>query len=484
MRENGLQLILCVAGQVFVDTGTALFRPIISFATGQVNVNGNAVSWVSGALFQGAGGNIDPGNLFVIGHTLYNVVSVSDSKNLVIDTDGGMIQNVRYQAGTEFLTGVMPEFIDGYFIVAQPNSKGFRISALEDGALWDALDFAQKSGSTDNIGAIREINGQLALIGDTYQTEMWGDSGQQDFPFQRISGRNINAGTSAAWSVARLADGTMCFLLATKAGEDEVVRSAGGEPVRISDHALENAMRSYPLVYDAIGSTYLEGGHSVYRIVFPTANAAWEWDQSSTVWTEVGLETPVDEVYSADPGWFRIHVLWPSGKRMELVGGFGSGNIWDVSPDYVDDELTKGVHTDIPLMRISPHVNSNLEMQNVARFALDCELGTVAPGTLGGDGKPLNPTVSLSHSSDGARTWVEAGVASLGRSGEYEGMFLTQDERTDATQNSQTNPAAFDPKPMWYGLGAFWISKTFKIKSTARQLRALYNALIELGPSK
>jgi len=479
MRANGLQLLVCSAGNVYLYNGVSLFRPIISYATGTVNVNGNAVSWVSGALFQGAGGDVLPGDLFMIGTTLYNVIAVTDATDLVLDKDAGMIEDVAYQAGTEYLTGVMPEFIDDYFIVSQPNTKQFRLSALGDGSTWDELDFADKSGSIDNIGAIQEVNGQLALIGDTSQTEVWGDSGNADFPFTRVSGRNINAGTSAPWSVAKLADGSICSLLSTLRGEDQIVHSAGGAPVRISDHGIENAMRSYPLVYDAIGSTYLEGGHSIYRIDFPTANRTWEWDQTAGgVWSEMGPETPEDEVYGADPGTFRVHVTWPSGTRMDLVAGFASGKIWQVSPDFDQDD---GV--DIPVMRISPHINSNLEMQNIKCFALDCELGTIDPANLGLDGKPLIPTVNLATSSDGARTWVDAGAASLGRSGEYEGTFLTPDEITDMTQNSQTNPQVFDPKPVWYSLGAFWISKTFKIKSTARQLKAIYNALIELGPS-
>jgi len=273
-----------------------------------------------------------------------------------------------------------------------------------------------------------------------------------------------------------LTDGSLCWLVSTQDGENMVVRTTGGEPQRISDHALENAMEGYPLVYDAVSSTYLSGGHSCLRIDFPTANASWEFDATTGVWTEQGVATAQDEVYGQEPGRFMCHVTWPSGKRMTLAGDAFSGKVWQISNEFLDDD---GV--DFPVMLIAPHINSNLERATVARFALDCELGTIDPTLKGADGKELVPTVSMFYSKDGARTWMDAGAASLGRVGEYEGMYLDLTEAFDATANSQVNPQVFEPIPQWDNLGDFWISFTVKIKSTGKMMRAVYNGLIEVS---
>jgi hypothetical protein len=239
---------------------------------------------------------------------------------------------------------------------------------------------------------------------------------------------------------------------------------------------MEYAMLLYPRVDDAISSSYVESGHEFYRLDFPTANRTWEWDDTSRVWVELGVETAQDEVYSCDRGRYRVHVTWPNQMPMNLVGDFQSGKIYQVSPNFLDD-----AGTEIPVMRIAPHINTALDRRTILEFALDCELGTIDPSLLGLDGKLLIPLVSLFYSDDGARTWTNAGAASLGRVGEYGGTFLTQPEQFDLTPSSQTNPQVFEPLPRWNALGSFWISKTFKIKSTAKMLRAVYNGLAEVA---
>lgn len=483
MRANINQLVVTSAGKVYVATGTALYQPLINFANGFVSIAGNTLTWLSGDKFTGTGGDITPGDMIQLNENTFNVVGVADDEHLTLDAAPGDVASIRYLAGNEFLTGATVEFIDGYFIVNVPNTKIFRISNLEDGTKWDEIDKQEKSGSLDNIARVMDLSGQLALIGDHNSTEIWGDSGNADFPFQRISGRSMNCGTAAAWSVAKLTDGSLCWLISTSDGENMVVRTKGGEPVRISDHPFENAMENYPLTYDAVSSTYLVGGHSCLRIDFPTANRSWEFNDTTKVWTEQGVATSEDEVYGQEPGRFMCQVTWPGdripamkGKRMQLAGDAFSGKVWEVSPNFLDDD---GV--DFPIMIIAPHITSNLDTASVPRFALACELGTIDPTLRGADGKELIPMVSMFYSRDRANTWMDAGAASLGRVGEYEGLFYDPAEAFDATASSQTNPQPFEPRPEWHQLGEFWLSFTVKVKSTGKMLRAVYDGLIEVS---
>lgn len=485
---SGGQLLICSAGNVYVATGTAIYQPMVNYTTGFANVNGINVTLVT-SNDNSDFTEVQPGDLILFPPSTsgpssaapytYTVASVIDSTHLTLIQNAGVLNNYAYQIGagpSSLLTGVMVEYIDGYFVVNVPNTTTYRISHLFDGSTWDALDFQSKSGTVDNIGAIINFSGYLALLGDTYSVEIWGDSGNAQFPFSRVSGQSLNVGITAAWSIAKMTDGSVIWLIESGGGEYQIVRSQGSTPVRISNHAMETAMRGYGLVYDAIASPYIEDGHEFYRIDFPTANRTWEWDKSSNAWVELGVQTAEDEVYGCDKGRYRVHVTWPNGQPMDLVGDYASGNIYQVSPDFTDD-----AGTDIPVMRIAPHINTSLERMNCPQFALQCSLGTIDPSLLGLDGKPLIPLVSLFYSNDGAYNWTNAGTASLGRSGEYEGTYLTPNEQFDTTPSSQTNPQVFEPRPLWSGLGSFWVARTLKIKSTARLLRAIYNGLAEIS---
>lgn len=477
-RSNRNQLLVCSGGAVYISTGTQFYQPIVNYGSGSVDVTGVDVTWQSGDLFTVAGGgvNIQPGDYFMLDGDLLVVFTVTDATHLVLTTDAGSLTGISFQVGQELLTGAMCEFIDGYFIVNIPNTNEFRISNLNDGKKWDAVDIAAKSGSTDNIAAIASVGGNLMLLGDTNSTEIWGESGNADFPFQRITGATLSIGTGAPWSIGKMPDGSIIVLLVCDGGEGMLVQTGGGQPARVSNYYFEDAVRKYGQLSDAVASTYLENGHALYRIDFPSANRTWEYDGNTQTLVELGVETDQDEVYGCDLARYTCYIRWPNGKRMQLGFDYKSDKVYEISPDFLDDD---GV--DFPVMRVSPHVNTNLAYTQCSCFALDCALGTIDPTLKGPDGKELIPTVEMFYSDDGGKTWTDAGAASLGRVGEYGGTELTAAESFDTTSQSQTNPQVFETLPMWTQLGIFWISKTFKVKSTGKMLRSVYNGLVELS---
>ena len=218
MRANGTQLLICSAGNVYIATGTSIYQPIVNYTSGIANVNGQTVTWVSSAADSSMFSEVEPGDLMLLPPSsngpssaapyLFTVASVSaDGTTVTLIEDAGVLNNYAYQLGagpTSLLTGAMVEYIDGYFIVNVPTTITFRISHLFDGSTWDALDYQSKSGSVDNIIAILSFSGYLALIGDTNSVEIWGDSGNAQFPFARVSGATLNVGAESGWAVSKL----------------------------------------------------------------------------------------------------------------------------------------------------------------------------------------------------------------------------------------------------------------------------------------
>src|SRR5205085_5478468 len=78
------------------------------------------------------------------------------------------------------------EEMDGYFVFVDPDTDQFYLSAIDDGSTMDALDFSSADTQPDNIVTHRVSKRELYLFGET-STEVWGDSGDSDFPFIRFN---------------------------------------------------------------------------------------------------------------------------------------------------------------------------------------------------------------------------------------------------------------------------------------------------------
>ena len=74
-------------------------------------------------------------------------------------------------------------FIDGYFVVTTDDLK-FKISSLNDGLTWDALDFGSAESSPDGVIAPVVYRNQL-FIGGERTTEAFNNVGGAGFPFTR-----------------------------------------------------------------------------------------------------------------------------------------------------------------------------------------------------------------------------------------------------------------------------------------------------------
>lgn len=103
-------------------------------------------------------------------------------------------------------------FISGYFVVTR-GSKEFFSSNLNNGFIYDALDFAAAEADPDKIRSAHVHKNQLYIFGsetiEVYQVPPGGNG--VDFPFQRINGFVIPKGIAAPFSVTEF-DGTFCFI--------------------------------------------------------------------------------------------------------------------------------------------------------------------------------------------------------------------------------------------------------------------------------
>lgn len=353
-------------------------------------------------------------NTFVVVGTLLTSsgrVSMKDNGTQLIIVDGtsgapggGYIYNFVTNTFTkitnvDFPGGTTVDFMNGYFIVSEPNSGRFFISGLYDGFSWDALDFATAESNPDDLVSVQVNNGLLVLYG-TNTIELWGDSGAQDFPFARIGAAAIEWGLAARWSLVKFIDAVI-FLGKNRLGAVQVFVMDGGTAVPVSTPDLDYLFAQYAeegAVADATALSYMLSGHAMYQINFPSKNVSWCFDAKTKEWHQ--LKTGTDR---------HLAEIQYSHQENFFVTSYKDGAVYKFDArEYTDNGAT------IRRELITRHQFT----ANRAVFDevwINFETGT---GLVIGQGS--NPVAMMQYSKDGGKTWSKELWAPIGKIGEYQ----------------------------------------------------------------
>ena len=296
-------------------------------------------------------------------------------------------------------------FADGYFVYNNSGTGDFFISGLygsliADETTIDPVDGRTVEGSPDILLGTAHYKQNLWLFG-AQSTEIYYNSGNSDFPFERVQGAYVEKGLAARFSIAQLSD-SIFWLGQDNKGYGTVYMAEGFTPIRISTHAVETAIRGYSSISDARAYTYQDVGHSFYVLNFPTANTTWVFDTSTKLWHE--------RCYT-NQGTIERHRgnchMYAFGKH--VVGDYANGQIY---------EMALGIYSDngdaIKRMRTSPHISSGLKRIFYDSFQLDVESGV----GLDGLGFGTDPQVILEYSDDGGHSWSNEKWRALGKIGQ------------------------------------------------------------------
>lgn len=301
---------------------------------------------------------------------------------------------------TAFLGATTVGFVDGYFVFNVPGTGKFQISSLYGTGI-NALDFAVAEGAPDNLVSLIVDHREIWLFGET-STEVFFNSGNQDFPFERIQGAFIEHGCAAAFSVAKL-DNSVFWLSADERGKGMIYRAQGYTGTRVSTHAVEYAIAKMTKIDDAIAYTYQQEGHSFYVLTFPSENQTWVYDTSTNLWHERGWRDPVTNAIKRHRSNCQMQFA-----GYTLVGDFQNGNVYILDMDTFTDNGDL-----IARIRICPHLNRAMKLQFFSALQIDMQTGV---GLITGQGS--DPQVMLDWSDDGGYTYSNEHWASFGKVGE------------------------------------------------------------------
>lgn len=337
------------------------------------------------------------GNATLLGTipNLDRVFMAGDGTNVVVATKGdAYVYNgttLSKITDTDFPGALALAFLDGYTLVIEPDSGKFWVcETVYTPTAWNALDFATAEGAPDDLVSMVVDHREVFLFGRE-STEVWYNSGGSDFPLDRTPSGFIEVGCLSTHGPAKI-DNTVFF----PANDFTVRRLDGYTPVRVSTHAVEQAIEGYT-DKTCYGMTWVEGGHSFYGLTF--SEGTWVYDVATQLWHE-------RQSYG-QTNWKPAFAIRAFNKL--LVGDSTSNKIGVLDPNTFTEWGN-------PLVASStaPSIANENRMIEHKRLELVFETGV---GLATGQGS--DPKVMLDWSNDGGRTWSNEYQLSLGKQGKF-----------------------------------------------------------------
>lgn len=337
-------------------------------------------------------------------NTVAGPVEMDDNGRYVLVVDGvngytydmnSPATNVAQVTDPQFPNGAYTAtWVDGYFVCEL--AGGFHISDPNNPTAWPG-DSAAAESSPDNLLRVLGDHQELTLFGGR-SIEFHANTGNPDFPFERIPGSTSEWGLAARRSVAKF-DESVVMLAQNRQGQVVAAKLSGYRIERISNHDLEAKWAAYGTFSDAVGYTYMLDGHPLYVLSFPTGGETWMFDGASGSWSQLLSHNETRHRSS-------LHMSYNGGN---YVTDFENGKIYKVRSDVYTD-----VGDPIQRLLVGRHVFDGFGRVGVDAFQLDIESGV---GLATGQGS--NPQAMLRISKDGGRTWGAERWASFGAMGEY-----------------------------------------------------------------
>lgn len=290
-------------------------------------------------------------------------------------------------------------YFDTYFIFNKAGTNQFFTSFPGDGTQYNSTFSAQAEADPDFLLGVVQLHEMLLLLGSKH-IETWYDAGTLDFPFARFDGGTIQRGLAAPRAFC-VEDNTLFWL-----GEDIVFyRLNAFTPMRVSNHAMEQAWQKYGTVSDAFCMNLTWNGHKWIVVTFPSAGQTWVFDVASGLWHQRVSWNALNQ----DVGGWRVNSVQQFGNHIAVGDGM-SGLLGFLN----EDTFTEWGNT-LPAIVTSPQIHGARARLFWSVFEADIETGvgtTVDPGA--------DPMMVLDWSDDGGRTWsMVQPPRSMGKQGEY-----------------------------------------------------------------
>ena len=284
----------------------------------------------------------------------------------------------------DFPTPKYLTYQDQYYIVISSGTDEIWISAQNDPTSWSTLDYASAEGAPDTADVVISDRRELFIFGKQ-TTEVFYNSGNADFPFERTPSGFIEIGIGAPDSAAKL-DNSIFWL-----DDHYLVRRIENYNGQIvSTRPIEYQISQLTSPQTAIGYGYTQEGHAFYVLTFPDDNITFVYDAATGFWHKRGSWPLV----SGLPGRHRSN-CYAFFNNKHLIGDFESGIIYELDLGTYDE-----VGNELVDLRTFRAIHAERQRMFIGKLVVELETGT---GT--GAGAGIDPQVILRWSDDDGHNW-------------------------------------------------------------------------------
>jgi hypothetical protein len=318
---------------------------------------------------------------------------------------------------------------DGYFIFNVPDSGQFMITEINADLTIDvdALDIATSEGKPDKIVGLISDHRDLWIFNEQ-SVEVFYNSGNAAFPFERNQGAFIEHGCIAPFSIQKM-NNTVFWLGRDDKGAGIVYMAQGLRPQRISTHAVEIAIQGYGDLSNTTAWTYEQNGHFFYVLNFESTsvNTTWVFDTSTNLWHE--------RTYNNEGTQQRHRAQNHAyAYSTHVVGDYQNGKIYNLDSTVYSDAAIETRR-----VRRSPHISEDMKLIFHHSLEIDMETGVGIDGV----GQGIDPQVMMRFSDDGGRTWSNERRKSAGAIGKT--RVRVKFDRLGASRNRVYEISISDP---------------------------------------
>jgi len=346
------------------------------------------------------------------------VTMAQNGKELFICTKGGDgyvyddVNDLQEVTDSDFTANGTPAavvFLDGYFVFTT-NTSGSAgnkviISNLNQGLVFDAIDFGSVESSPDDVVAPVVFRNQL-YVGGATTTEAFSNVGGLGFPFQRIN-VFFDQGFVSRYA-AQVALNQLLFLGAGENQQLAVWASSGNDTQKISTRAIDQLIQEElsfvsPQLNLTTSWSYAQNGH--YFVGWNLTNTSIVYDLTTGRWHERRSRV------ETNPGEFDIKP-WRGAYPLAAYGEIWVGDTQ--GPRVGKLSSSEYEEFGFPIVRefTTMPFQNNMEPFFVPWMELTVESGM---GSLTRD-----PVVVMSRSTDGGKTFKYQRQRPIGKQGEYD----------------------------------------------------------------
>ena len=330
--------------------------------------------------------------------------------------------------------------IDTYFIVnssgtnkyywSAPGYVPYAFDSTKPGVenLWNALDYGEKLGDSDNIIGLAQTVNLLWIFGpqsiEVHVNQQNGDDASGSI-FGRMSNAFVNFGCSAPDSICKYQN-SLYFLGSDKSGAIGVFEiDTSFQAKRISTRGVETRIQEYSTIADCYSYVFSHNGHTFIAFQFPHGTpidgqpevngATWVYDLVNSTWTR---RTYWDESTGLSSMWRGTFSTYNYGKI--LLGDRYTNCIYYLDSDKFENDSPDGTTTNM-IERIVTSPIGYSSSKNVVYRSVQLQLQPgqgLTNNNSHGIGK--DPQVEYSYSNDGGFSWSQSGrLQSYGEAGQF-----------------------------------------------------------------